>query len=62
VALLPIERLHEDLSHYLAARRAPGLEPAHLALLTGPSRSIDIELQTTRGTHGPAALHVILLR
>jgi L-lactate dehydrogenase complex protein LldG len=62
VALLPIERLHSALPEYLAAREAPGLEPAHLAIVTGPSRALDIELVATRGTHGPAGLHVILLR
>jgi L-lactate utilization protein LutC len=62
VALLPVERLHADLAEYLATRQEPGLEPAHVAIVTGPSCATDIELVTTRGTHGPAGLHVILLR
>jgi L-lactate dehydrogenase complex protein LldG len=62
VALLPIDRLYAGLAEYLAARDGPALETAHVAIVSGPSRSIDIELVATRGAHGPAGLHVILIR
>lgn len=35
---------------------------ANVAVITGSSRTSDIELQLTLGMHGPKELHVVLLR
>jgi L-lactate dehydrogenase complex protein LldG len=35
--------------------------PAHMAFVTGPSRTADIELTLTRGVHGPREVHIILV-
>jgi hypothetical protein len=42
-------------------RRPPRPLPAHRVLITGPSRTGDIEQILTLGAHGPVALHVVVV-
>jgi L-lactate dehydrogenase complex protein LldG len=62
LALLRVQDLYPDLGAWLAegAERVRGC--ANVVVVTGPSRSGDIELILTRGVHGPGTLHVILVR
>lgn len=50
----------EDAWAYLWLK-TQGAMPRALHLVTGPSRTADIELTITMGAHGPRHLHVILL-
>ena len=46
-----------------AGEEAGSIElPSNLALITGPSKTGDIELQLTTGVHGPGEWHVIVIR
>jgi L-lactate dehydrogenase complex protein LldG len=42
-------------------RAAGGTLPSNLTLITGPSKTGDIELRLTTGVHGPGHLHVVVV-
>jgi len=66
IALVPFSRLYPTIEDWLADLRAAGQldrllrESANLTLITGPSKSADIEFHLTLGVHGPQVVHAIL--
>ncbi len=52
---------YEDAWDRLRGVLAPGTWPRTVNLITGPSRSADIEQQLQMGAHGPRRLHIILV-
>lgn len=61
IALLPVSRLFPTMASFFAAEPELTRSSSNLVLITGPSRTADIELTLTRGVHGPKTLHVVLL-
>lgn len=49
-----------DLTAKLTERAAGGVLPRNVALVTGPSKTGDIELRLTTGVHGPGEVHVVI--
>jgi L-lactate dehydrogenase complex protein LldG len=62
VALLDRSRIYATLPAFLAAHPGVAGTTSNLVLVTGPSRTADIELTLTHGVHGPREVHVIVMR
>lgn len=66
IALIPFDRLYPTVEAWLAERRAAGdlvdryRNHANLTMISGPSKSADIEMNLTLGVHGPKFVHAIL--
>lgn len=61
LALLRASRLVETLAEALAPRFRAGRPPSAVSLVSGPSRTSDIEKISTLGAHGALAEHVLIV-
>jgi L-lactate dehydrogenase complex protein LldG len=62
LAILPAGRLLNDLDELLAREPAVFERSSSMVLITGSSRTGDIEQISIRGVHGPGELHVVFVR
>ena len=63
LAVLPAERIVATLAEALRETYAPGRRPpSGVSLVSGPSRTSDVEKITTYGAHGALAEHVVVVR
>ena len=61
IALLERHRISPSLSHWVADNQDAARDAANLILVSGPSRTADIEQTLNLGVHGPKHLHVVCL-
>ena len=61
LAIVPRERLLTGLDELLTRIPAPDLRSSSMVLITGPSRTADIEQILVRGVHGPGEIHVVVI-
>lgn len=59
IAVLPASRVYATLSEVINIPEF--IEPAYVALISGPSRTADIEMTLSIGVHGPRQVHVFFL-
>lgn len=61
IAVVPRGRILTGLDELLATVPRPGELTSSMVLITGPSRTADIEQILVRGVHGPGEIHVVVV-
>jgi len=61
IAIVERERLLTGLDELLAILPHPAEQTSSMVLITGPSRTADIEQILVRGVHGPGEIHVVVV-
>jgi L-lactate dehydrogenase complex protein LldG len=61
IAVVPRERLLSGLDELFTLVPRPADRSSSMVLITGPSRTADIEQILVRGVHGPGEIHVLLV-
>lgn len=61
IAVVPKERVISGLDELFTILPNPAAQTSSMVLITGPSRTADIEQILVRGVHGPGEIHVVVV-
>jgi L-lactate dehydrogenase complex protein LldG len=61
IAVIEHQRLLTGLNELLSILPHPAEQTSSMVLITGPSRTADIEQILVRGVHGPGEIHVVVV-
>lgn len=61
IAVVAAGRVLSGLDELLTILPSPAAETSSMVLITGPSRTADIEQILVRGVHGPGEIHVVVV-
>jgi L-lactate dehydrogenase complex protein LldG len=60
IAVIERDKILSSLDELLSIVPRPGVHSSAMVLITGPSRTADIEMRLVRGVHGPGEITVIV--
>jgi L-lactate dehydrogenase complex protein LldG len=61
IAVIPRSRILANLDELLSILPKPAEQTSSMVLITGPSRTADIEQILVRGVHGPGEIHAVIV-
>ncbi len=61
IAVIERSKIVPSLDDVLRLRPKPGESSSAMVIITGPSRTGDIEMRLVRGVHGPGEVHVVIV-
>jgi L-lactate dehydrogenase complex protein LldG len=61
IAVIERDKILTSLDELLSRVPSPGVQSSGMVLITGPSRTADIEMRLVRGVHGPGEIAVIIV-
>ena len=61
IAVVPYSRILTGLDELFTVLPDPSAQSSSMVLITGPSRTADIEQILVRGVHGPGEIHVVVV-
>jgi L-lactate dehydrogenase complex protein LldG len=61
IAIFPRSRLLANLDELLSILPRPADQTSSMVLITGPSRTADIEQRLVRGVHGPGQIFAVII-
>ena len=61
IAIVPAERILSTIDELYKLEPMPGDSTSSMVLITGPSRTADIEQLLVRGVHGPGEIYVVVV-
>ncbi len=61
IAIIERDRILTSLDELFSVLPQPGAKSSAMVLITGPSRTADIEMRLVRGVHGPGEITVVIV-